>query len=812
MYLCLEALEGRCLPSFITAPAYPAGSNAYAVAVKDFNGDGRVDMAVVNDYASGTVTILKGNPDGSFKPAGSFPVGSYPTALVAADLNGDGKADLAVANSGTNTVSVLLGNGDGTFHAQVAYVVGVRPRAIVAGDFDKDGDLDLATANYGTNYHGSVTVLKNSGSGTFTTNLIESLAMEGRGLVAGDFDNNGDLDLVVVGYTYDWDLSYCETPVMQVLTGHGDGSFTTGATYHADFSPSQVVAGDFDGNGDLDLAVANAFYGTVSVWLGNGNGTFVQKGSYTGAWATAGDFNGDGRPDLFTTERNGSLSLFQGAGDGTFGPPANYVAGAATWVTAAADLDGDGDLDLVIPNATNSGTVTVMRNTGNGFAPALPMYGTGGIEHFTLVSADFNKDGTADLAVANDNNVAIFLAKADGTLGGPATYPAQSDVVALVAADVNRDGFPDLVVSNSKSKSVSVLVNKGDGTFLPAKNFGLGAYTGSVAVADFTGDGIPDIAVVAGGMVAVLRGTGTGRFRAPVTYAAGYGLDALQAGDFNGDGHEDLAVANCGGNSCSSQVTILLNSGNGAFYTAGAYPTGVGGSSLALADFNGDGALDLAVANRYYGTTVSLLLGNGDGTFQPRVTYGAGNQPYAPVVTDVNRDGKLDVVVASDGGMQVLLGNGDGSFQAPQGTAVGPAATGVAAGDFNADGWPDVALCLHYAGGFVVLANAAGWPPGPPAGDIRLPIGAVPASGAPAPAFGNSRPPPAVGAPRQPEPGLAPTPNVKATQGWRLPASAHALPGYAGWPTRSEPDAGPFTDVWALADGRRPIELSAPRP
>src|SRR5262249_29296090 len=146
--LLLEPLEGRDLPSFVTAPVYPAGPYAAAVAVADFNGDGKPDLAVANQVSSGTVSILLASGGGDTAPARSA-AGTLPTDVIAADFNGDGQQDLAVVDGvAANNLQVLKGNGDGTFQAAVSYTVGSAPQAVVAGDFDGDGDLDLATANY----------------------------------------------------------------------------------------------------------------------------------------------------------------------------------------------------------------------------------------------------------------------------------------------------------------------------------------------------------------------------------------------------------------------------------------------------------------------------------------------------------------------------------------------------------------------------------------------------------------------------------------------------------------------------------------
>jgi VCBS repeat protein len=166
--LYLEALEGRDLPSFITAPSYPVGENAEAVAVGDFDGDAVSDLAVALKNVNGSVTILKGNGDGSFQLLGGVAVGKGPTDLIAAELTGDGVLDLAVAQPHPGTVHVLVGNGDGSFQPPVSYAVSAT-RILVAGDFDGDNDLDLAAADYFPWGNGKVLVLINSGTGNFTS-------------------------------------------------------------------------------------------------------------------------------------------------------------------------------------------------------------------------------------------------------------------------------------------------------------------------------------------------------------------------------------------------------------------------------------------------------------------------------------------------------------------------------------------------------------------------------------------------------------------------------------------------------------------
>src|SRR5262245_13844737 len=241
--LSVELLEGRDLPSFVTAPAYPAGAYAQAVAVADFNGDGQPDLAVANYTNNGTVSILLASSGGYSAPVG-YAAGIYPRDVIAADLTGDGKQDLAVVDDATSSnLRVLKGNGDGTFQAAVSYTVGSRPQAVVAGDWDTDGDLDLATANYSSL---NVTVMRNAGNGTFISAGSVSVGTTPHDLVAGDFDGDGDLDLVTAGYWVNCSYGcYAVDRVVQVLVGKGDGTFTAGPTY-VDSAPGAVAAGDFD--------------------------------------------------------------------------------------------------------------------------------------------------------------------------------------------------------------------------------------------------------------------------------------------------------------------------------------------------------------------------------------------------------------------------------------------------------------------------------------------------------------------------------------------------------------------------------------
>jgi hypothetical protein len=282
--------------------------------------------------------------------------------------------------------------------------------------------------------------------------------------------------------------------------------------------------------------------------------------------------------------------------------------------------------------------------------------------------------------------------------------------------------------------SVSVLLGKGDGTFLPALTFPAGAGRRSVAVGDFNGDGKLDLAVAGFGYaytypygwtptvgdVRVLLGNGDGTFQPAQSLPAGINPASVAVGDFNGDGKPDLAVANIG-YSFQGSVSLLLGKGDGTFQAALTFPAGSEPVSVAVGDFNGDGIPDLAVANQgdfpsYYVNdgSVSLLLGKGDGTFQTAVNYPAGRRPWFVAVGDFNGDGVPDLAVVSPETVRVLLGKGNGTFQTTNVSYVaGSEPVSVAVGDFNGDGFPDLAVANSYSSDVSILLNDATWAGGP---------------------------------------------------------------------------------------------------
>ncbi len=356
--------------------------------------------------------------------------------------------------------------------------------------------------------------------------------------------------------------------------------------------------------------VSNVIYFPIAApttGVGFGGGT-ANTGTIPYAVAT-GDFNGDGKPDLAVANfLDNTISILLGQGDGTFLAQTTYPTGSNPYSIAIGDFNGDGKLDLAVAN-TNDNAVSILLGQGDGTFLAQATYPTGA-NPISIAIGDFNGDGKLDLAVANtnDNAVSILLGQGDGTFVTQASTNLTGTIpVSIVTGDFNGDGKLDLVVANNGDNTLSILLGQGDGTFSAQTTYPTGAGPQTIAVADFNGDGKLDLAITnnnnGDNTVSILLGLGDGTFLAQTTYPTGSGPFSLSIGDLNGDGKLDLAV----GNNYDQTVSILLGQGDGTFLAQTTYPTGAGPQSMAVADFNGDGKLDLAVAD-YSDNTVSILL------------------------------------------------------------------------------------------------------------------------------------------------------------------------------------------------------------
>lgn len=726
--------------SFQIFPTYPTlGFAPGSVALGDFNHDGSLDMVAVvidglNDNDS-SVAVLLNNGDGTFKPAVGYLAGLLPEAVAVGDFNHDGKLDLAVADtslangskriSGGNPgacvygcVMILLGNGDGTFQPGVSYTADAGADSIAVADFNGDGKLDVVTSN---NQGNDISVLLGNGDGTFKLAVNYAVAVAPGSLVVADFNGDRHPDIAVAG-------SY-PTGGVQVLLGKGDGTFQAPVTYSTGVVDPPVTLADFNGDGKIDMAMTsfNLTLNTsgIAILLGNGDGTFQSPSTIPlgpwGAGATSlasGDANGDGNVDLIAST-TGGFTVVLGQGDGTFQSPVSYSGLNQGQSLVVGDLNGDNRLDIAATNLTDpavtasSSGIAVIMGFGDGTFPAPRLYnvGTLGSSSHTaaqaVVAADFNNDGFIDVA----NSVNLLLGHGDGTFTAGASYTSGNSVSGL-GADFNHDGNLDLAWVNDIPKgTVYTLSGNGDGSFKKAINNKAHRDPTSIVTADFNRDGNLDLITTnfASSDISVLLGNGDGTFKPAVGHFIGsmtYTTNILATADFNGDGNPDLAIVNNGA------IGISLGNGDGTFQSQVMY--GAGESSVAVADINHDGKLDLVAT----GTGVEVLLGNGDGTFQPPITSPAGNGVLA-TLADFNGDGLLDVVTVTfypypSRPIAVQFGNSDGTFQAPVYYNSGYEPISATAADFNGDEAPDLAIGslsgitinLNTGGTFLATTNA----------------------------------------------------------------------------------------------------------
>ena len=405
-----ESLEPRTLLSTVSFAAQRtfAAAGAYAVATADLNGDGIPDL-VVTDEATSSVSVLLGKPNGKFKPARTYSVGADPNSVAVADLTGDGNLDIITTGKLNGTVSVLMGNGDGSFDAADTFTatgiydsndVPLQAEDVIAANVmgdNKESLIVLAapSGDCGNLYYPNavVSVLPGNGDGTFAEPIITPLASTcPLSFAAGDFNGDGKLDLAIANQDYS-----AGGDTVTVLLGNGDGTFQTGQSYTVGNDPAAIAIADLAGNGDADIVTANSQDNSVSVLLGNGDGTFKSAETYSvGSDPTSLTLSGLSAtstiPDIITANRaDNDVSVLLGNGDGTFQPQQTFPAGVDPTAVVAGDFSHDGLPDIATAN-NGEGDAGVLKNTSpSPFTVAsgvLTITGTSGPDTITASQTD----------------------------------------------------------------------------------------------------------------------------------------------------------------------------------------------------------------------------------------------------------------------------------------------------------------------------------------------------------------------------------------------------------------------------------------
>lgn len=685
-------------------PALLGGNNTSGVVIADFNDDG------INDIAMGaagdcSVTIYLGDRDGMFFPSISYPIGVAVYALVGADLNNDGSIDLIAAKSpfnfggcsGDDRIGIILNQGDGTFAAPLTLQTGPEPFGVAVGDLNGDGSPDIAVTVQGPSQDGpsSLVIFLNRGDATFAPAPPIALGMLPTGIAMGDFDRDGNLDMAAIN------SGDGMTPgTLVVFRNAGDATFSGPDSYPLGVFPMGLTAGDLNGDGKLDLVAANS------------------------------------KPDPSQGGSGSSYSVLLGRGDGTFDPPVTVPSGAVPEAVALGDLNGDGVLDIA--GAARGGAssptdmVSVLFGAGNGtFNPE--SLTPAGATPTSVAIGDLDQTGGRDIAISGFSQWAtdLIFGKGDGTFEPfPASFPAGEQPGDIIVGNFNADTHLDVAVrtrgaTQSVNHAFTILLGRGDGNFDPPVQYDLSTDSqlpNTMAAADVDGDNKTDFVLtnaifqgVFQPSLSVFTNNGDGTYTniqdtliAPqvsgntnITTAILTKLDTNSA--------TDLILGLSGSGSDPFNIQVWHNDGHGIFSAGQKTNFSAPIRTIGAEDFTGDGKVDLVVVTGSGAEDqVRILPGNGDGTFQAAVTtLNVPETAFAAIaIADFTGDGSPDILLLSQNDPPVamlLRGLGGGAFEIARSLPVGKGAASIAVGDVDGDGRPDAIIPCRTAGGVSVL-------------------------------------------------------------------------------------------------------------
>lgn len=592
----------------------------------------------------------------------------YVYAGTVADFDNDGDPDVATATwPNIPRVTVLLNKGDGNYAPPDIYTLPKGSQGIISADFDGDGFVDLIASNTGVNYEGTtVSRFRNNGDGTFAPGQQFQCGSGPVGLAAADFDGDGNLDLAVANWGF-----FGAGNTVSLLLNNGDGSFAAPLTFPAGDAPYRLAAADFDGDGQIDLAVAN------------------------------GSFN-NGEP--------ARINLLFNDGGGSFLPPQQlptFWAGLMFFPTiTAADIDLDDDVDLLYSHtgltAPGGFAIAVIKNLGDGqFAAPQPILTgsfTGGAVSIDV--GDVTGDGWPDVFGVNLENEGWVLAPSagGGNFDPVLRLPSGEAPVDIASADADGDGDLDVLVFNRDSLEVCVHINPGDGDFAPGPTYPTDPFSNFSAHGDLDNDGDID-ALTSGVDVRIFRNFGDGIFAPQQVYNPGTDPLDIKLRDLNGDGWLDL-LFNEG--SPPYRWGRALNDGEGNFLPATIWPVPTCGyfffAEIDAFDLDNDTDLDVVQIEMLgcpniptSGRRIFINENLGDGNFQLAGIIVTNPSQRSVAAADFNEDGNLDLVLTSQP-TTILLGHGDLTFTVV--AAANLPGLNVTTADFNNDGHTDFALML----------------------------------------------------------------------------------------------------------------------
>lgn len=669
----ISFFKGNGDGTFQPAVVYSTGaSGPEDIFAADFNNDNRPDIVTHNRDAN-DISLLINNGAGGFNAPITFAYGtnasSAPAKMAGGDFNGDNKIDLVINDYADNRLYILKNNANSTFSVTDTLLTGVHPVNINTGNLNADNKpeivVDYATGNTSND---SISYFVNNGSGLFgnrTSLFVISFQTQNRVPVIADINNDNFGDIVCHSVTD-----------MQPFINNGSLVFTAPPVFFIGQYSSRILVADVNNDNKVDLVNSSEDQGGVTVQLGNGNGTFQSYNVYSANGSPndmlLADFDGDTRKDALCVHRTKDyISFLKGQTDGSFGPFELRTA-LRPKSLAVGLMNGDVYEDLVVCNSQSQKVSVMLGNSDGTFQVTINDSCFTGMQDVVL--ADFNNDTKTDAVVIGSTSN-ILMGDGTGHLIVQGSFNQGFFIGGeyfAVAGKFNSDNNYDLAIASNNSDSIAVLLGNGDFTFAAPVKYGVGDGPKNIEAYDMNGDTRLDLLVPndLSNTVSILLGNANGTFQSPQNVSVGNGPRDVVAADFNHDGKKDFACVN----NNSANVTVHLantpmNFAAGVAYTIG----GASSEYMALAYITPDTLPDLVLNG--WPNSIVMLQGNLNGTFQSYASYPAEYGVQEVVSADFNNDGAGDIACANLGTNSVSVILNNSSFL----TAAGP--TTICQGD-----------------------------------------------------------------------------------------------------------------------------------